>query len=114
MSHHRLHLVLLAALLAAALPSVPAAPATPPAAEKSADRAPHYPMRGTVVGVFPEKSALLVKNDAIPGILDAGTMAFRVEDPAVFKHAKKGQLIAATVIVREDDFYLTEIQLSKR
>lgn len=100
--------------LALALPAgIRAADTTsaPPAAK---DTAPRYPLRGIVVGVFPEKTTLLIQNEKIPGILDAGTMAFRVSDAEVFKYARKGQEITATVIVREDDFWLTDIHLNKR
>jgi len=114
MSNFRLPIALLFVVLGGTLPAGLAAPATPPSAEKANDTAPRYPLHGTIVGVFPEKTTLLIKNDAIPGILDAGTMAFRVSNTEVFKYAKKGQLINATVIVRDDDFYLADIQLSKR
>ncbi|HVU25747.1 MAG TPA: copper-binding protein [Opitutus sp.] len=105
---------LASALLALALPAGAPAADTPAAAAKAGDAAPHYPLRGIVAGVFPDKTTLLIKNEKIPGLLDAGTMAFRVADPAVFKFARKGQTIVATIIVREDDFWLTDIQLSKK
>jgi hypothetical protein len=113
MSIFRLPLALVLVALGGTLPAALAAPAASPSTDK-ADAAPRYPMHGTLVGVFPEKTTLLIKNDAIPGVLDAGTMAFRVSNTEVFKYAKKGQLITATVIVRDDAFWLTDIQLSKR
>lgn len=114
MSILRLRLAFVFAALGSLAPLGIAAPAAAPAAEKAKPAAPRYPLHGTIVRVFPEKTTLMIKHEAIPGVLDAGTMAFRVEDSSVFKYAKKGQAVAATVIVRDDDFYLTDIQLSKR
>ena len=114
MSHLRSCFILALSLFGLALPAGLAATdnAPPPAATK--DNAPHFPLRGVIIGVFPEKTTLLVRNEKIPGLLDAGTMAFRVANKEVFKYAKKGQLVVATIIVREDDFWLTDVQLSKR
>ncbi|HWA86745.1 MAG TPA: copper-binding protein [Opitutus sp.] len=107
-------LALALAAFALGLPAGVVAADAPPAPAAAKDSAPRYPLHGVVLGVFPEKTTLLIKNEKITGLLDAGTMAFRVSNPDVFKYAKKGQAISATVIVREDDFWLTDIQLSKR
>lgn len=85
-----------------------AAPKPAPPAEPA-----RYPFRGTITTVFPDKATLLIKHDEIPGLMDAATMAFRVT-PEDLRRVKKGQTITATLIVREDDFWLSDLKVASR
>lgn len=87
-------------------------PAAPPAAPAT-DNAPRYPLHGTIVGLFPDKGMLLIKHDEVPGLMKAMTIGFRVQ-PEVFKEVRKGETITATLVVREDDFYLENVKVVKR
>ena len=85
------HLTTLLALIAVATPAVHAAdkPAeTAPAAVK------RHALRGVIVAVDTEKSALRVKHEAIPGVMGAMTMSFKV-DGAALKSFKSGDAITA-------------------
>lgn len=91
----------------------PEAPGEKPSAEKSQDTAAaRHPVRGVVVDVRPEQSALLVKHEAIPGYMRAMTMLFKV-DASTLEFAKKGQPITATLVEREDAFYLEDVKPAK-
>ncbi len=79
---------------------------TPVAAAKQEQR---FPLKGVITAVYADKGTLLIKHEEIPGLMKAMTMAFRAEDP-VFKKVKQGQNITATVIVREDDFWLEDVK----
>jgi Cu/Ag efflux protein CusF len=67
-----------------------------------------YPLKGVIVDLLADQTALLVKHEAIPGYMKAMTMMFRV-DPASFKNAAKGQIITATLIERDGGHWLENI-----
>lgn len=77
--------------------AAPAAPAT-------------HPLRGVVVGLLPDKTALLVKHEEIPGVMRAMTMMFKV-DAAVLQRVKEGDAIKAQLSRREDGWWLQEVQV---
>lgn len=63
----------------------------------AADAAPApqmHPLKGVVVDVLADKSALLVKHEDIPGVMRAMTMMFRV-DAETLARVKKGDAITA-------------------
>lgn len=66
-------------------------------AATAADSAPApqtHPLKGVVVEVLADKSALVVKHEDIPGVMRAMTMMFRVE-AEVLARVKKGDAITA-------------------
>lgn len=98
--------VALAPLLAApgiraAEPAAPAAMA-PTAAKK-------HPLRGVITGIMADRSALLVKHEAIPGVMRAMTMMFRV-DSATLATAKEGQAITGLMSRQGDAWVLEEVK----
>lgn len=90
---------------AACCAAEPAAPA--PAAASLAAPAGH-PLRGVVVAVLPEKSALLVKHEEIPGVMSAMTMLLKVDDAALAS-AKQDAAITATLVKKADGWWLENI-----
>ncbi|PTY06134.1 copper-binding protein [Opitutaceae bacterium EW11] len=80
--------------------------ATAPAEKAAAAR---HPLKGVIVDVLPDRSALKVKHEAIPGYMVAMTMAFKV-DAATLKAAAKGQAITATLVERDDGLWLEDVQ----
>ena len=67
-----------------------------------------HPLRGIIVAVRPNDSALLVKHEEIPGYMRAMTMLFKV-DATALNSFKKGDAITGTLVQREDGFYLEKI-----
>lgn len=85
-----------AAALATATPA--SMPATPTG----------HPLRGVIVAVLPEKSALLVKHEEIPGVMSAMTMLLKVDAKALAA-AKKDQAITATLVKKSDGWWLENV-----
>ncbi len=80
-----------------------------PAAETAPEAG--HPLRGVVVAVLPEKSALLVKHEEIPGVMSAMTMLLKVDAPTLAA-AKKDQAITATLVKKSDGWWLESVQTS--
>lgn len=89
----------------------PAAPAvsgdTSSAASPEATRG--HPLKGVVIAVLTEKSALLVKHEEIPGVMKAMTMLLKV-DAATLAAAKKDQAITGTLVQKPDGWWLLDLQ----
>jgi hypothetical protein len=90
------------ACLAPALPVATASTASAPAAE------PGHPLRGVILEILPEKHALLVNHEEIPGVMRAMTMLLKV-DAATLAAAKKNQAITATLTRRADGWWLSDV-----
>lgn len=69
-----------------------------------------HPLKGVVMGLMPEKTALLVKHEEVPGVMRAMTMMFKVE-PAVLEKVKQGDPIKARMSRRPDGWWLTEVEV---
>jgi len=67
-----------------------------------------HPLKGVIVQLMPEKTALLVKHEEVPGVMRAMTMMFKVE-PAVLAQVKPGDTIKALMSRRADGWWLTEV-----
>jgi Cu/Ag efflux protein CusF len=81
--------------------------------EAAADPAPapqSHPLKGVVMGIMAEKTALLVKHEEIPGVMRAMTMMFKV-DPAVLQQVKRGDAIKALMSRRDDGWWLTAVEV---
>ena len=61
------------------------------------------------MAILPEKSALLVKHEDIPGVMRAMTMLLKV-DAATLAAAKKDQAIAATLVRKDDGWWLENVR----
>lgn len=105
-------------LLSATLLLLPVARATdvrdtpspaPVATEVPAEPKSH-PVKGVVMDLMPEKTALLVKHEAVPGVMRAMTMMFKV-DPAVLAKVKRGDAISALMSRRADGWWLHEVEV---
>lgn len=79
-----------------------AAGATPAAA---ADR--EFPVRGMVLDVSPERKALVVSHDDIPGFMSSMTMPFDVRDAAELAGLAPGSLVSFTLVVGDAQAYAT-------
>lgn len=86
---------------AATEPAKPAAPAEQPKA---------HPLKGVIMGVMADKTALLVKHEEVPGVMRAMTMMFKVE-PAVLEKVKRGDAIQARMQRRADGWWLIDVEV---
>jgi protein SCO1/2 len=93
----------LSLMLAIALATTRCSPSPEP-------RARQYPLRGQVLALAPARHELSVKHDDIPGFMPAMTMAYRVKDGKLLQGLTRGDLISATLNVRESDAWLSAIQ----
>ena len=92
--------------LAAAAPASDAPAASAPAAP---DTPRGHPLKGVIVAVLADKSALLVKHEEIPGVMKAMTMLLKV-DAATLAAAKKDQAITATLVKKADGWWLEAVR----
>lgn len=72
-----------------------------------------FPLHGVVVDVLPERGALLVKHEEIPGIMAAMTMSFKV-DASALDAAKKGQPIDAHLYQLDGEWHLDDLRPSPK
>lgn len=78
-----------------------------PTAATSQDAARH-PLKGVIVDILPERSALLVKHEEIPGVMKAMTMMLKV-DADTLKSAQKGQAITGQLVRKADGWWLENV-----
>ena len=71
-----------------------------------------HPLKGVITSVLPERSALMVKHEEIPGFMRAMTMMFKV-DAATLKSAKKGDAVTGMMSRRGDDWILEDVRPAK-
>jgi len=69
-----------------------------------------HPVKGVVVALMTEKTALLVKHEEVPGVMRAMTMMFKV-DPAVLERVRQGDAIKALMSRRADGWWLTAVEV---
>jgi Cu/Ag efflux protein CusF len=90
-----------------------AAPASPAAANPSAPAAApeikRYALRGVVVAVDADKSALRVKHEEIPGFMRAMTMQFKVDSPTLAA-AKIGATLTGQMSRQGKDWVLEAVK----
>ena len=83
-----------------------------PAKAESAAEVKRYPLKGVITSVLPDRSALMVKHEEIPGFMRAMTMMFKV-DAATLKSAKKGGAVTGMMSRRGDDWILEDVRPAK-
>ena len=104
-------------LLTLALPATAALRAGqipwPTTQESSPNTAHRYPLKGVVVEVHADDGKLLVKHEDIPGFMPGMTMLFRA-DATALKELRQGDRITATLVVRDDEFWLEQVKIINR
>jgi protein SCO1/2 len=73
-----------------------------------------YPIRGKIVSVDAAKGMVMLDHEAVPGFMDAMTMAYKLKDASVANSLHPGDRITAKLLVREtadgdEDMRLDEI-----
>ncbi len=82
--------------------------AAAPVAVSEKDAPARHPLKGVVVDVLADKSALLVKHEEIPGVMKAMTMLLKV-DEAALKAFKKGDAITGQLTGKPDGWWLEAV-----
>ncbi len=85
-----------------------AAGSTSDAASDTAPAPVGHPLRGVIKKILPEKQALLVQHEEIPGVMRAMTMLLKV-DAATLAAAKENQAITATLVRLDDGWWLRDV-----
>jgi protein SCO1/2 len=70
----------------------------------------HYPLKGQVLAVDASVPEVTVRHEDIPGFMPAMTMAYRVPDRTLLDGLTPGDLITATLVVRDTAAHLEEIR----
>jgi protein SCO1 len=73
-----------------------------------------YHLIGKVVAIDARGSSVVVDHQAIPGFMDAMTMAYPVRDVRILKPLEVGDEITADVVVASDGAYLDNIVVTKK
>lgn len=83
-------------------------------ASETKDAPKRHPLKGVVVDVLADKSALLVKHEEIPGVMKAMTMLLKV-DAATLKSAAatKGAAITGLLVRKADGWWLEEAKAAE-
>lgn len=100
--------LLLLPALAACSPAACDCDAPVPLAAANPAEVQSHPLKGVIVDRLPDRQALLVKHEAVPGVMRAMTMMFKVE-PGVLAQVKAGDAITAKMSRREDGWWLTDV-----
>ncbi|HUR57921.1 MAG TPA: copper-binding protein [Opitutaceae bacterium] len=71
-----------------------------------------FPLRGVVTTVIADQSSLMVKHEAIPGVMRAMTMMFKVEADTL-KAVHPGDAITAQLTREGDDWWLRQVKVTE-
>ena len=73
-------------------------------------RSPHYDLRGQVLAVDRGRQEVTIKHEDIRGFMPGMTMPFKVSDPALLNGLEPGDLVQATLVVKDYTGYLTALR----
>lgn len=69
-----------------------------------------YRLTGQILEVRPNGTELVIRHDDIPGFMPGMTMPFRVKDPAVARGRVAGDLVRATLMVTDEEAWLSTVE----
>jgi len=75
---------------------------------KSTERT--YPVQGQVIAVTPDRREATIKHAEIKGLMPAMTMPYKFREKADLDTVKPGDVIDATLVIVENDAYLTNVK----
>lgn len=73
-----------------------------------------YSMQGEVKSLNPADNGAIIAADKIPGFMEAMTMEYPVKPQAEFSKLHVGDKIQATVVVTDDKYYVTDVQVQPK
>lgn len=77
---------------------------------RRAEPAKTFPLTGQVLGVHPERQEISIRHEDIEGLMPGMTMSFPVASPDLLQGREPGELIKATLEIRESIARLTAIE----
>ena len=69
-----------------------------------------YELRGQVLGIDTARHEVLLKHNAVPGLMSAMTMPFRAKPRQLLDGLRVGDLVKAQLVLRGADAYLTSLE----
>ena len=80
----------------------------------SDEGADHYDTRGVVRGFSPDRSAIEIQHENIPGFMPSMTMPFVARDPKEVADLKTGEAISFRMTVTQKDFWIDNVKKIRR
>jgi protein SCO1 len=74
----------------------------------------HYDTRGVVRGFSPDRSAIEIQHENIPGFMPSMTMPFVARDPKELADVKTGEAISFRMNVTQKDFWIDNVKKIRR
>jgi len=71
-----------------------------------------HPLKGVIIDVLPDQSALLVKHEEIPSVMKAMTMLLKVDADALAS-VKKGDAVTGLLVSKTDGWWLDAVKVIK-
>ena len=68
-----------------------------------------YEVRGQILSLDTERNQVVVDHEDIEGFMSAMVMPYKVQDLALLEGKKPGDMVTATLVVEEVDYYLTTL-----
>ena len=69
-----------------------------------------YAVEGQIIAVTPERGEATIKHGEIKGLMPAMTMPYKIKEKAELGAVKPGDIVNATLIIVENDAYLTGVK----
>src|SRR5512138_1500900 len=95
-----------------ALFALPVAAAMLLSACRSSDNFRRYDLDGKIISVDAAKKKLVIAHKDVPGLMKAMTMDYKVNDDWVFRRAKPGDHITASLVLDPEGAYLEKVTLT--
>ena len=80
------------------------------AAAAGCSRAQEYELRGQVLAVDRERQEITIRHEDIRGFMPGMTMPFTVRDPGMLDGREPGDLVRATLVVKDANAYLSALE----
>jgi protein SCO1 len=77
---------------------------------RSAPEERSYSLQGQVLAVADDRQQATIKHEEIKGLMAGMTMTFKAKDPQLLSGIAPGDLINATLVVGENEAYMTEVK----
>ena len=68
-----------------------------------------YEVRGQILSFDPQRNEVVVDHEDIEGFMPAMVMPYKVQNPSLLEGKKPGDIVTATLVVEEVDYYLTTL-----
>jgi len=88
----------------------PQPPATSETPSEVRDETSDYPITGRVTAVAPDKKAVTLDHEDIPGLMKAMEMEFVVEDPQILEEIEAANDVRGRLKVDDGKYIITELR----